>query len=116
MKGGVARPAQTTSPLGRRAGSSRSCSWNHRQRLSRAAEFLDLVEDQTNRLLHPSIRILLQPVARLDEADRRADDQLAPSRLLVARRERALAQQVESYSLRLPLRPRRSRSLLWHGA
>ena len=65
------------------------------ERLTGAAEFGHLVEDQPDRLLDPAVRILLQPIAGLDEADRCGDDQLAPARLLVTRRQRALPQEIE---------------------
>src|SRR5450830_591730 len=65
------------------------------QRLAGAAELGDLGEDQHDGLLHAPIRILLQTVASLHEADRSRDDQLAPACLRVTRRQRALAQQIE---------------------
>src|SRR5215831_17072978 len=65
------------------------------QSLACAAEFQHLVEDQRDGLLHAAIGILLVVVAGLDEAHWRADDELATTRLLVARRERALAQQIK---------------------
>ena len=65
------------------------------ERLTGAAEFGHLVEDEPDRLLDPAVRILLQPIAGLDEADRCGDDQLAPARLLVTRRQRALPQEIE---------------------
>ena len=46
------------------------------QRLAGAAELGHLVEHQPDRLLHAPIRILLQPVADLDEADRGGDHHL----------------------------------------
>ena len=65
------------------------------QGLARAAEFRDFSEDGHDRLLNAPIRILLEPVVNLHEADRCADDQFAAPRFLVTRRERALAQKVE---------------------
>ena len=65
------------------------------QRLSRAAKLQHLVEHQRDRLLHAPVWILLIAVACLHEAHRRADDKLAPSRLLVTGRERTLAQEIE---------------------
>jgi hypothetical protein len=62
------------------------------ERLSRAAQFLDLVKHQLNRFLDAPIRILLIVVARLHEADRRSHDEFAPARLLVPGRKRALSQ------------------------
>jgi hypothetical protein len=55
------------------------------QSLPRAAELGHLVEHQRDRLLNPPVRILLQPVAGLYEADRRDDEEFAPPRLFVAR-------------------------------
>jgi len=65
------------------------------QRLTGAAEFDHLVEDQSDRLLNTPVRVLLDPIAGFDEADRRGDDQLASARLLVTRRQRPLPQQIE---------------------
>jgi hypothetical protein len=65
------------------------------ERLSRAAQFLDLVEHQLDRFLNTPIRIFLITVAGLHEADGRRHNQLAPARLLVAGAERALAQQIQ---------------------
>src|SRR4029453_18085934 len=45
------------------------------QRLPRAAAAGHLVEHQADRLLHAPVRILFQPVAGLDEADRGGDHQ-----------------------------------------
>jgi hypothetical protein len=56
------------------------------ERLTCAAEFGHLVEDQADCLLDTLIRVLLQPVASFDEAHRRRDDQLAAAGLLVAAR------------------------------
>jgi hypothetical protein len=49
--------------------------------LSRATEFFDFVT--CNRFLHAPIRILLEPVAYLDVADWRSDNELSTPRLLV---------------------------------
>src|SRR6516165_5667066 len=65
------------------------------QSLAGAAQFLNLVEDESNSVLHAAVRILLVTIAGLHEADRRRDHQFAAARLLVARRERTLAQQVK---------------------
>jgi hypothetical protein len=86
------------------------------RRLPCAPEFLDLVEDQPDSLLDAAIWILLITIARLDEPDRRNDDEFAATGLLVARGERAWRSRSSSYSLRLPFNPSRSRSLPWRGA
>src|ERR1700755_2035059 len=65
------------------------------QRLPCAPEFLDLGEDQPDSLLDAAVWILLITITRLDEPDRRADDEFATTGLLVARGERALAQQIK---------------------
>jgi hypothetical protein len=65
------------------------------QRLPGAAKLLDLVEDQRDRRLNAPVRVLSVAVARLHEANRRGHDQFAPARLLVACRERTLAQKIE---------------------
>jgi hypothetical protein len=65
------------------------------ERLAGTAQFRHFVEHQRDRVLHPPIRVLLPPVAGLDEADRRRDEEFAASRLLVSRCERALAQEIE---------------------
>src|SRR5450755_3819551 len=75
------------------------------ERLSGTAQFLDLVEHQLDRFLDAPIRIFLIAVAGLHEADGRRHDQLAPARLLVARRERALAQQIQLVLVEAPLEP-----------
>src|SRR6266851_4083943 len=85
------------------------------ERLSRTAQFLDLVEHQLDRFLDTPIRVFLVTVTDLHEADGRCHHQLAAARLLVAGRERALAQQIQ-YSLRLPLSPSSRRSLPCLGA
>src|SRR5262245_54685889 len=63
--------------------------------LSRATEFFDFVKHQCNRLLHAPIRILLEPVAYLDVADWRSDNELSTPHLLVSCRQRSLAQEIE---------------------
>src|SRR5271166_771753 len=73
------------------------------QALSRAAEFGHLVEHQRDRLLNPSVGILLQSVAGLHEADRCADDEFAAAGLLVAGRQRALPQEIEFVLVEAPL-------------
>src|SRR5271166_2124260 len=72
----------------------RACS-EPEQRLSRASKFLDPVEDQQDRRLHAPIRILLEAVAGLHEADRRRHDEFAATSLLVAGGKRALAQRIK---------------------
>src|SRR6516162_8534655 len=66
-----------------------------KQRLSCAAELQDFVEDQADGLLHAAVRVLLVAIARLDEADRRTDDEFAAAGLLVTGGERTLPQQVK---------------------
>ena len=105
MQGGVARPAPHDVAVALPRRQLQIVLVEPQQRLSRATQLLDLVEDQSDRLLHPPVRVLLQPVARLDEADRRADHELAAPRLLVADRERALAQQVECVLVQSALQP-----------
>src|ERR1700726_390489 len=75
------------------------------ERLSRAAQFLDFVEYQLDRLLDTPIRIFLITVAGLHETDGRRPNQLAPARLLVARRKRALAQQIQLVLVEAALEP-----------
>ena len=65
------------------------------ERLACAAQFRNLVEDKRDRLLHAPVRVFLQSVTYLHEADWRGHDEFATSGLLVARRERTLARQVE---------------------
>src|SRR5205823_5830015 len=65
------------------------------QRLPGAAEFQDFVEDQADGLLHAAVRVLLVAIAGLHEAHRRADDEFAAARLLIAGRERTLPQQIK---------------------
>src|SRR6201987_5691491 len=75
------------------------------ERLSGTAQFLDLVEHQFDRFLDTPIRIFLIAVAGLHEADGRRHNQLAPARLLVARRKRALAQQIQLVLVEASLQP-----------
>src|SRR5712691_9701867 len=65
------------------------------ERLARTAQFRDLVEDQRDRFLHTSVWVFLQSVTHLHEADGRGYDEFTTSGLLVACRERTLAQQIE---------------------
>lgn len=65
------------------------------QSLPGTAEFHDLVEDKADGLLHASVRVLLVAIAGLHEAHRRADDEFAAARLLIAGRKRALPQQIK---------------------
>src|SRR6202040_3633607 len=75
------------------------------QSLACAAEFQHLVEDQRDGLLHAAIGILLVMVTGFDEPHRRADDELATARLLVACRERALAQEIKFVFVEASLQP-----------
>src|SRR5258708_12373616 len=75
------------------------------ERLSRAAQFLDLVEHQLDRFLDTPIRIFLITVAGLHEADGGRHNQLGPARRLVARRKRALAQQIQLVLVEAALEP-----------
>src|SRR3974390_572923 len=65
------------------------------QSLSGTAEFENFVEDQADGLLDAAIRVLLVTIAGLDEAHRRADDEFAATRLLIAGRQRTLPQQIK---------------------
>ena len=65
------------------------------QGLPGAAQFLNLVEDKGDGVLDAAVRVFLVPIAGLHKAYWRRDDQLAAARLLVASRERALAQKVQ---------------------
>jgi len=46
-----------------------------KERLPHTAKFGDLVDGEQDRRLDTTVGILLQPVAHLNEADRRRDDQ-----------------------------------------
>lgn len=65
------------------------------QRLARAAQLRDLVEDERDGLLHAPVWILLVAITCLDEADGGRHHQFAATCLLVPGRERALTQQIE---------------------
>src|SRR5260221_13575957 len=65
------------------------------QGLPDTAEFGHLVEDEDDGLLDTAIGILLEPVADLHEADRGSDDEFAAPGLLIAGRQRTLAQKIE---------------------
>ena len=101
----VPRPAPHGRAVGTLGRQVESVFEEPQQRLACAAQFLDLVEDQRDRLLHPAVRILLQTVAVLHVADRRGDDQLAAPGLPVARGQRALPQQVELVLVQRALQP-----------
>ena len=73
------------------------------QRLARTAEFHDLVENQRDCRLHAPIRVFLETVASLDEADRRRHDELAAASFLVTGGQRALAQKVKFVLVETPL-------------
>jgi hypothetical protein len=75
------------------------------ERLTGAAKFSHLVEDQADCILHPPVWVLLQPIAGFDEADRRGDDQLAPACLRVARGQRPLSQEIEFVLVQAALEP-----------
>ena len=76
-----------------------------KQRLARAAQLRDLVEDERDGLLHPPVRILLVTVAVLHEADGRGDDQFPTARLLISGRQRALAEKIKLVLVEAPLEP-----------
>ena len=65
------------------------------ERLARAAQLCDLVEDQRDGLLNPPVGIFLQLDAGLHEADGRGHDEFASPRFLLSCRERTLAQQIK---------------------
>src|SRR5215471_4539701 len=52
--------------------------------LSRAAEFFDFVKNKRDRFLDAPVGVLLKPVACLYEADRRSDNELPTTCLLVS--------------------------------
>lgn len=65
------------------------------QGLTGAAEFSDLVKHKSDGILHAAFRILLKPIANLHKADRGCNDKFAATGLLVAGRQRTLAQKIE---------------------
>src|SRR3990172_353083 len=74
------------------------------QRLPYGADPLELIEHQANRLLHPTVRILLEAlVLALPVAHGSDDDQLAAPGLRAPRLERALAQEIELVLVQAPL-------------
>ncbi len=75
------------------------------QCLARAAEFGDLGEHEADRLLYTPIGILLEPIPRLHEADRRDDDQFASPCLLVTRRQGALPEEIQLVFVQAALEP-----------
>src|SRR5215472_2775921 len=83
------------SPLLRFVGRSSPCSMNQRSVWRALPSSAHLVKDKRDCFLHTPVRVLLKSVAHLHEADRRGHDEFTTSSLLVARRERTLAQQVE---------------------
>ena len=75
------------------------------QRLPRAAEFADFFEDQFDRRLDASVRILLQTIPGLYEAHGCIDDEFTASRLLVAGGEGALPKQIKFIFIQASLEP-----------
>jgi hypothetical protein len=95
VDGGVTRPAPGDFAVAAPRGQIKPRFVEPEQCLTGAAQFLHLIEDEGDGLLHPPVRILLQTIARLHEPHRRCNDQLAPARLLAARRERTLPQKIK---------------------
>jgi hypothetical protein len=75
------------------------------QSLPGAAELRHLVEDEGDGFLDTAVGILLKPVAGLDEADWRGNDEFAASRLLVSGRQGTLAQKIEFVLVEAALQP-----------
>src|SRR5882724_2742697 len=75
------------------------------QCLTGAAEFSDLVEHKSDGLLHAAIGGLLKAITDLHEANRGCDDEFAAAGLLVAGRERTLAQKIEFILVEASLQP-----------
>ncbi|EHJ58127.1 hypothetical protein NSU_4905 [Novosphingobium pentaromativorans US6-1] len=63
--------------------------------LTGAAKFNDFLEYQRDGFLHTAVRILLEPICDLHNADRGSNHKFAALGFLVTGRERALAQQVQ---------------------
>src|SRR3954453_12965644 len=105
VDGGIGRPTPGHIPIRRLHRQIEIMLMEPKQRLARAAQRLDLVEDERDSLLHPSVRILLVTVAVLHEADGRGDDQFPAARLLVSGRQRALAEKIELVLVEAPLEP-----------
>src|ERR1700737_4582683 len=105
VDGGVARSPPGRVAVGLLHGQIEIVLVEPAERLSRAAQFLALVEHQLDRFLDTPIRIFLITVTGLHEADGRCHNQLAPARLLVAGRERALAQQIQLVLVEAALEP-----------
>lgn len=77
VDGRIVRPAPNRVAIALLHGQVETMFVQPAQRLARATEFLDLVEDERDRLLNAPVRVLLISVIRLHEADRRGDDQFA---------------------------------------
>ena len=71
------------------------CSRNQEEGLPYAAQLRHLLDGELDSRLNTPVGIFFQPVAHFDETDRRSHHQLAATRLLVARREELLAQEIE---------------------
>ena len=72
--------------------------------LPRAAQLHKFLENRRDGLLHPAVRVLLEhPAAGVDVAHGAVHPQLAPARLLLAGRLRALAEDVELVLIQAPL-------------
>lgn len=116
MDGGVCWPPPDHLTLLAKAGQFKTMFNEPHESLPRASQLGDLVEDQTYGLLHAAIRILLEPVTSLHEADRSGDDKFAAPCLLIACRKGTLSEEIEFVFVRLPFRPSSSRSLPLRGA
>src|SRR5216683_2378740 len=92
---GIARSAPDDIPVSGPRRQIEAMFMEPEQCLAGAAKFDDLGEHKADRLLHPPIGILLEPIPRLHEADRRGDDQLASARLLVTRRQGTLPEEIQ---------------------
>src|SRR5271169_916382 len=95
VDGGVAGPAPCNIAVVAPCGQIKPMFVEPEERLACAAQFRHLVEDKRDRLLHAPVRVFLQSVTYLHEADWRGHDEFATSGLLVACRKRTLAQQIE---------------------
>src|SRR6056297_1510750 len=95
MDCGVCWPPPDHLTLLAKAGQFKAMFNEPHEGLPRAPKLGHLVEDQTYGILHAAIRILLEPVGDLHEADRSGDDKFAAPCLLIACCEGSLPEEIE---------------------
>ena len=102
MDGSVGWPLPNNVTLLAKGGQFKVMFKEPHEGLPRASQLDDLIEDQTYGILHAAIRIFLEPVGDLHEADGSGDDKFAAPCLLVACREGSLPEEIEFVLVQAP--------------